>query len=361
MKINRTGIRELFLASTDTAALTNPVPTATKPTSAGDTPATACEQSPAMKFTFAGTDAANETVNYQIISWVLYGAVYVPRILAKGVFTLGSGAMTVDGLDTAATLFADTITDTIGRGGVVVTSFGNNTTADITVFLGSAEFVTVEIDADTATSASCYWEIVDELTATPSTINGVARVRDDNGLLEAGIVTAGGATTLTDSTKKWATNDLRGCVIRVTSGTGDGGLRVVLSNTPSTITVLAWGVAPVAGDSYAIYPATTVRTARTLTDCRLFVGSAGTAEALFAAETFCCAVYLQAKKAAADNTGNVFLGLSDVVKASLEYIELAPGDYWEPHIPDGVKIDLATVYIDADTTAEGVVGMYIPA
>ena len=91
------------------------------------------------------------------------------------------------------------------------------------------------------------------------------------------------------------------------------------------------------------------------------VTTASTAVPLVAAETFAVAVYIQAKKVAGDNTGNIFLGLSDLDQGVAELIEVAPLDPWELVMPAGTKVDLNKIYIDADTNGDGVVGYYIPA
>ena len=88
------------------------------------------------------------------------------------------------------------------------------------------------------------------------------------------------------------------------------------------------------------------------------VAAAGTAVALIGAETHVTEVHLMAKKVGGANTGNVFIGVSTVDKTTRQIIELQPGDYWEPPIEPGKQINLADLYIDAATTADGVVGVY---
>ena len=85
-----------------------------------------------------------------------------------------------------------------------------------------------------------------------------------------------------------------------------------------------------------------------------------TALPLVASETFVRAFYLQAKKVAGDNTGNVFVGLSALDQGVAEQFELTPGATFEITMPAGTKLDLNDVYIDADTAADGVIGWYIP-
>jgi hypothetical protein len=54
---------------------------------------------------------------------------------------------------------------------------------------------------------------------------------------DAGTATAGTSTTLTDSTKAWATNRYANHVVRILHGTGRGQSRVIASNTATALTV----------------------------------------------------------------------------------------------------------------------------
>ena len=85
-----------------------------------------------------------------------------------------------------------------------------------------------------------------------------------------------------------------------------------------------------------------------------------TAQQLIVASTYARHLYLQAKKVAADNTGNVFIGLSDLDQAAAELFELIPGATYELKMPAGCKVELNNIYIDADNANDGVVGWYIP-
>lgn len=96
-----------------------------------------------------------------------------------------------------------------------------------------------------------------------------------------------------------------------------------------------------------------------------FVAVASTAEALVASETFAREVHLQARKAAADNTGNVFIGLSDLDQGVAELFELtntigADHNRFDLVMPPGTKVDLNDIFVDADNATDGVVGWYIP-
>src|SRR5574343_1931815 len=73
--------------------------------------------------------------------------------------------------------------------------------------------------------------------------------------------TAGsGAThgTLVDSGASWTTNDLRGKLVAILTGTGNGQFRVIQSNTSTTITIAGTWTAPTSGSTYAVQDWATV-------------------------------------------------------------------------------------------------------
>lgn len=71
---------------------------------------------------------------------------------------------------------------------------------------------------------------------------------------EVGTATAGGADTLTDSTKLWKDDSFIGLTLRILAGTGAGQERIIESNTEDEITVsLGWGTQPDATSEYDIY------------------------------------------------------------------------------------------------------------
>lgn len=68
-----------------------------------------------------------------------------------------------------------------------------------------------------------------------------------------GTATAGGASTLTNSAKAWATNQWTNSQIRISAGTGLGQIRTISSNTATVITVSsAWTTTPDATSVYSI-------------------------------------------------------------------------------------------------------------
>jgi len=71
--------------------------------------------------------------------------------------------------------------------------------------------------------------------------------------IATGTATAGGASTLTNSAKTWATNMWANYQVRITGGTGQGQIRTVSSNTGTVLTVsAAWTVTPDATSTYSI-------------------------------------------------------------------------------------------------------------
>lgn len=75
---------------------------------------------------------------------------------------------------------------------------------------------------------------------------GYADIAGDNG-----IATAGGSTTLTDSTKAWTTNQFTDADVTIISGTGAGQIRNIASNTAAILTLAtAWTTNP---DSTSVY------------------------------------------------------------------------------------------------------------
>lgn len=125
---------------------------------------------------------------------------------------------------------------------------------------GTGEGQLRKISANTQTQLT--WVTVGTAPTTTSryTIEG----------LDAGIATAGSATTLTDSTQAWTVNQWRNQMVYIVSGTGRGQFALIASNTATALTLVkAWtspsfymaaGVAPdatsvymIAADSSAVY------------------------------------------------------------------------------------------------------------
>lgn len=86
-----------------------------------------------------------------------------------------------------------------------------------------------------------------KLIATPSVVDGAFKQ------FATGTATAGGASTIDNSAKSWATNQWANFQIRITAGTGAGQIRTISSNTGTQITVsAAWTTQPDATSQYSI-------------------------------------------------------------------------------------------------------------
>jgi hypothetical protein len=86
-----------------------------------------------------------------------------------------------------------------------------------------------------------------KLISTPSWLN------TDYKAFATGTATAGGASTLTNSGKAWATNQWANSQVRILSGTGAGQIRTIASNTGTVLTTsAAWTTNPDATSVYSI-------------------------------------------------------------------------------------------------------------
>lgn len=93
------------------------------------------------------------------------------------------------------------------------------------------------------TGLPATWGTDGKMVATPSYVGEFA----------TGTATAGGASTLTNSAKTWATNQWCNFQVRIVSGTGIGQVRTITSNTGTVLTVSsAWTIQPDTTSVYAI-------------------------------------------------------------------------------------------------------------
>ena len=106
----------------------------------------------------------------------------------------------------------------------------------------------VPVPHEPAPNVPATWGTDGKLIATPSWgDNGVALT------FASGAATAGGASTLTNSSKTWTVNQWANSQIRITVGTGIGQIRSIVSNTATVITTSApWTTAPDATSQYVI-------------------------------------------------------------------------------------------------------------
>ena len=109
------------------------------------------------------------------------------------------------------------------------------------------DFATNTWQSLTNTGLPATWGTEGRLCSTPAWI--------DSGFksFATGTATAGGATTLTNSAKNWTTNQWAGSQVRITTGTGAGQIRTVVSNTATVLTVsVAWTTNPDVTSQYSI-------------------------------------------------------------------------------------------------------------
>lgn len=75
----------------------------------------------------------------------------------------------------------------------------------------------------------------------------------DVGRQDAGTATSGGVNTITDTGKTWTVNQFAGLTIVISSGTGAGQIRKIISNTATEITVdVNWITQPIVGSGYVL-------------------------------------------------------------------------------------------------------------
>ena len=157
--------------------------------------------------------------------------------------------------------------NTIGASAVITF-----TDAEVTAFDATSQYrlktpVWYVVSAGTLAAGSFRKYDFATNTWTSLTITGLAATLGTDGTLVStpawidsgfnsfatGTATAGGASTLTNSAKTWATNQWTNSQIRISAGTGLGQIRTIASNTATVITVSsAWTTAPDATSVYSI-------------------------------------------------------------------------------------------------------------
>ena len=92
------------------------------------------------------------------------------------------------------------------------------------------------------------------ITGLPATwgTDGAMTCTSGVSVFASGTATAGAATTLTNNTKTWATNQWTNYQVRITEGLGKGQVRTISSNTGTVLTVPAWTTNPDATSQYVI-------------------------------------------------------------------------------------------------------------
>lgn len=158
----------------------------------------------------SNTTGANAVITFTVASGVAFSASTVYRLICPRWYVLGAG--------------------TLASGSFKVYDLATNTW---TTLVNTGLPATIGTDAKLVSTPS--WEDADYISQA------------------TGTATAGGASTLTNSGKAWATNQWANAQIRIVSGTGAGQIRTIASNTGTVITTsAAWTANPDATSVYAI-------------------------------------------------------------------------------------------------------------
>lgn len=108
-----------------------------------------------------------------------------------------------------------------------------------------------------------YYDIITDTWYYKSTISNVLsgttltdltmeRQTENSSVWVKGNASGGSTTTLEDNTKQWNTNEWVGYYVRIYSGSGEGQLREIISNTTNTLTWTNAGTAPTTSSKYMI-------------------------------------------------------------------------------------------------------------
>lgn len=195
-----TSLHRLITGSEATAALSAPVSQSSRPTVG----VLAVDGYPGVRLMFGGTDAANETINFQVIQWreVRHSSsvAYVPKIVAAGAATLGAAvydAAADSAAGTKSNFWADTLAMTTALAGVRVDSPADNTRAALVVPTDGAGLLSVETDVDSAYAADVFAQLLNERAMLPATEAALADALGSD-------VTAGVASTVNVTTASTA-------------------------------------------------------------------------------------------------------------------------------------------------------------
>lgn len=90
------------------------------------------------------------------------------------------------------------------------------------------------------------------LLSAAGTDGTIERTAENASIWDLGVASGGTTTTLVDSSKSWTVNQFAGYYLRIYSGTAEGQLRQILSNTANTLTWSSSGTAPDSTSRYFI-------------------------------------------------------------------------------------------------------------
>lgn len=157
----KAAFRRIIAASTATGAL-DATPAAVADSARPSAGVVDLQDAPACRLIFGGTDAADETINYQVLLWYQFestgGLLWVPRLVASGVATLGAMVLPT-AFEATNGKIADQITDTIADTGNFVESAANDVAAILYIKARGASLLQVETDLGTAAKADVFAQL----------------------------------------------------------------------------------------------------------------------------------------------------------------------------------------------------------
>lgn len=124
----------------------------------------------------------------------------------------------------------------------------------ITAGTGAGQFEIVASNTATVITVVKPWAVAPDNTSVFEVVSYDFQNQVEEISIVSGTATAGGATTITDTTETFVVNQLTGFFVRITGGTGAGQTRVIASNTATAITVSqAWAVNPNNTSTYEVF------------------------------------------------------------------------------------------------------------
>ena len=228
-----------------------------------------------------GITITDSTKNWTVNQWAGYqlrisfgsGIGQVRRILYNSatVITLADSTITSQNNWANPNIFSPAISATAGSQSIytieasVVTVDSNwATTPDVTsqfrvesglIILASGAAATPFYTLQYYDIASDTWYLRTQNSnnvAVVGTDGTIERCTENSTIWDRGGATSGTVTTLVDSTKSWTVNKWAGYYVRIFSGTAEGQLRQIVSNTATTLTWTTSGTAPDATSQYLI-------------------------------------------------------------------------------------------------------------
>lgn len=154
---------------------------------------------------------------------------------SQTVYSIESGTITVD--SNWATQPDETSRFVIQSGGVYLYT---NAAPNLTYY---------DIAADTWYYKTIQGSVLSGTTPTDSTLE---RTTENSSIWVKGVATSGTTTSLVDTSKSWTPNQYANYWVRIFSGTGEGQLRQIVSNTTNTLNWASSGTAPNSTSRYVI-------------------------------------------------------------------------------------------------------------